>query len=141
MWPTDKNVDDIIIRVAWATIFWFTASIFVYNEKSIWFFSRFNLVTKKTERKNIPPNDIARLPGYFFSPYKHPLSYFFGASTFHRPLLVQSSYTFLQELFFSEDVFLNSSFSTANLTFTVTISVGHLVMNPANTKVFRLILS
>ena len=41
MWLIDKNIDDIIIRVVWAMVFWFTTAIFAYNQKLIWFSLQF----------------------------------------------------------------------------------------------------
>ena len=68
----------------------------------------------------------------------------FELATFTVPLLFKEPYFFEAVIYFfardtfSEDVaFLNSWFSTANLAFTIKISIDHLVTNPTNTGDFR----
>ena len=59
--------------------------------------------------------------------------YFLRTPTFSEQIHFFSKPTFSEDV-----VFLNSYFSTANLAFIVTLSIDYLVINPTNTRVFRL---
>ena len=70
---------------------------------------------------------------YFLSKLHFQNLYFLRTPTFSEQIHFFSKPTFSEDV-----VFLNSYFSTANLAFIVTLSIDYLVINPTNTRVFRL---
>ena len=70
---------------------------------------------------------------YFLTELIFPSLYFLKALTFFKAIIV-----FAIAAFPEDAIFWSKEFSTANLVFTVTLSIYHFVINPTNFGVLRL---